>query len=509
MQTVSFSDGFYKRILDNMLEGCQILSFDWTYLYLNTTAERQSRRPSSELLGKRFFDAWPGVESTRLFALIRDCLEQRIPSELENEFQFTDGTSGWFELRISPIEEGVFIMSLDITRRKELEAQLRESEEQLRQSQKMESIGRLAAGVAHDFNNMLSVILGHVELAKMDNEIAQRLREHLGEIQRAAQSSSNLTKQLLAFARKQTISPQSVNLNDIIADKLPIIGRLIGRNIKTSWTPDPSLNNTLIDAAQFEQVLLNLCINARDAIGAAGTITIETGNCVVDEQYVITHPDAIMGDFVQLTVSDTGCGIARENIPKIFEPFFTSKQLGRGTGLGLSIVYGIIRQNNGFINVYSEVDQGSTFRVYLPCLQSDVTSVAPRDAGDYLSRGSETVLLVDDEPQILEVTKQLLESLGYHVLATSDPAEAVRLAADYPQEIHLMFTDVVMHQTTGPALAARVRESRPSMKLLYTSGYTENVVVHNGLLDPGINFLNKPFSMHELNSKTRQALDTL
>ena len=508
MQTASSSDGFYKSILDGMLEGCQILSFDWTYLYLNDTAEQQSRRPRAELLGKRFTDLWPGVESTELYRHIRDCLQQRTPSEFVNEFHFPNGTQGWFELRISPIPEGVFIMSIDITRRIQLEAQLRESEEQLRQSQKLEAIGRLAAGVAHDFNNMLAVILGRVELARRVPELEQQLRSHLLEIQRAAESASSLTKQLLAFARKQTVAPQVVNMNELVSPKLTMLRSLVGNLIQIEWIPHPELKSTLIDPGQFEQLLLNLCINARDAIGDSGKITIETCNSVVDEQYVRIHPDAKIGEFVQIAVSDDGCGIAKENMPKIFEPFYTSKQLGRGTGLGLSIVYGIIRQNNGFVNVYSEVGKGTTFRVYLPSTNKDVVPKPQAVGDDYLSRGNETVLLVDDEPSTLEVTKQLLESLGYHVLATDNPARAVRLANEYPQDIHLLCTDVVMQGVTGPALATTIRRSRPRMKLLYTSGYTENVVVHSGVVDPGVNFLNKPFTMRELNHKTREALDT-
>ena len=507
MQTLKLSDDFHKRVLDSMLEGCQIIAFDWTYLYLNAMALTQSRRSSDELVGRRFTEVWPGIEQTPLYSHISDCLTHGVASEFENEFYYPDGKRGWFELRISPVDEGAFIMSIDITRRKELEALLRKSDEQLQQSQKLESIGRLAAGVAHDFNNMLSVILGRVELATIGRDVDDQIRSHLLEIQKAAESSARLTKQLLAFARRQTIAPRTVDINELIEDRLAMIRTLVGSTIEVIWIPHPDLDATFVDISQFEQVLLNLCINARDAIDSEGTITIETSNSVVDEQYMLTHVDAIVGNFVQLSVSDSGCGIARENLAKIFEPFFTSKQLGRGTGLGLSIVYGIVRQNNGFVNVYSEVGNGTTFRVYLPCISDNAIATATPAADEYLSRGNETVLLVDDEPAILDVTTQLLESLGYHVLATSSPAEAIRIANDYPQEIHLLCTDVVMQGITGPALATSIRRSRPTMKLLYTSGYTENVVVHNGVVDPGINFLNKPFTMRELNTKTRAALD--
>jgi len=509
MGTLKLSDGFYKGLFDSMLEGCQIISFDWNYLYLNAAIVSQSRRDSSELLGKCFTEVWPGIEQTVLYTHIRDCLEGRVPSEFENEFAYPGGTRGWFELRVSPILEGAFIMSIDITRRKELETLLRKSDEQLQQSQKLESIGRLAAGVAHDFNNMLSVILGHVELAAIDCKPDTSIKSHLVEIQKAAESSARLTKQLLAFARRQTIAPQSVNLNELIEGYISIIRSLMGNHIEIVWNPTSTLGATYVDVSQFEQIILNLCINAGDAIGTEGTITIETFNTVVDEQYVYTHPDAIIGDFVQISVSDNGCGIAPENIGKIFEPFYTSKQLDRGTGLGLSIVYGIVRQNNGFINVDSEVGKGTTFRVYLPCTLTTRIESASTAIDQYLSRGSETVLLVDDERAILEVTKILLESLGYKVLATNDPAEAMRIALEYPQEIHLLCTDVVMQGITGPALAILLRRSRPTLKLLFTSGFRQDVVVHNGVLEVGINFLNKPFTMRELNSKMREALDVL
>ncbi len=505
----SHEGDFYKRIFENMLEGCQILSFDWTYLYLNATAERHNRRPNRELLGRKYQEMWPGVESTAVYGLIRQCLEQRIPSEIENEFIFPDGTPGWFELRISPIPEGVFVMSIDITSRKTLEKLLRESEDKLQQMQKMEAVGRLAAGVAHDFNNMLSVILGHVELAAMGENLGDRIRANLVEIRRAADSSSNLTKQLLAFARKQTTEPTNINLNSLVSKKLNMIQSLLGKHIKIDWLPADDLKLTTIDVSQFEQVMLNLCINARDAIGNDGAITLETHNVEVDSSYIDTHPEATEGKYVQFAVSDTGCGIAKEDLSKVFEPFFTSKQLGRGTGLGLSIVYGIVRQNGGFVNIYSEVGKGSTFRVYFPCELTGVETTRTIDRDDYLNRGSETVILVDDEPSIVNVTKQMLESLGYHVLASSDPEEATRIATEYPREIHLLCTDVMLQHTTGPALAARIQSNRPTMKLLYTSGFTENVVVHNGVLDAGINFLNKPYTIKELNRKVREALDSL
>ena len=507
MRTLKLSDDFYKRILDGMLEGCQIISFDWTYLYLNATCERQSRRESGELLGRRFTEVWPGIENTVLYEHISDCLDRGVSSEFENEFIYPDGTQSWFELRISPVLEGAFIMSIDITRRKELECLLRKSDEQLQQSQKLESIGRLAAGVAHDFNNMLSVILGRVELAMIDRNLDDATRKHLTEIQKAGESSARLTKQLLAFARRQTIDPKTVDLNDLVENNLSMIRTLIGNHIEIAWLPTLKLNPTFVDVSQFDQLLLNLCINARDAIGNSGLITIETSNTVVDEQYVLAHPDSKVGNFVQLTVSDNGCGIESQNIAKIFEPFYTSKKLGMGTGLGLSIVYGIVRQNSGFVNVYSEVGKGTTFRVYFPSNLEKQNIADTQITEQYLARGCETVLLVDDESAILEVTQKLLESLGYHVLAANDPSDAMRIAADYPQEIHLLCTDVVMKDITGPALATILRRNRPDMRLLYTSGYTENVVVHNGVLDPGINFLDKPFTMHGLKRKVREALD--
>jgi PAS domain S-box-containing protein len=498
---------FYKDILDYMLEGCQILDFNWHYLYLNSTAEYHNRRPNQELLGKVYTDMWPGVEQTEVYRLLKACMEQRTPQAMENEFTFPDGSQGWFELRISPVPEGIFIMSLDISDRKQAEDVLRKTEEQLRQAQKLEAIGQLAGGVAHDFNNMLGVILGHVEMAMGQLESSHKIYRDLQQIHQASLKSADLTRQLLAFARRQTIDPKVLDVNKSISSMLKLLRRLIGEDITLQWKPDKKLHRIKIDPSQVEQVLANLCVNARDAIGSIGQISIETQNVSIDKDYCADHQGFIEGDFVVISVSDNGSGMDREAQQKIFEPFFTTKAMGQGTGLGLATVYGIVKQNRGFINVYSEPGYGSSFNIYLPGYLDEAEEL-PLEKGDPLtSSGNETVLLVEDDADMLEITRVMLENLGYHVLPAHSPSDAIHLAASYPSRIHLLITDVIMPEMTGPDLAERIMETIPGIGRLFVSGYTANVITHRGVLKKDVYFLAKPFSRKQLGDKVREVLD--
>ena len=397
----------------------------------------------------------------------------------------------------------------DITPRKLAESEREKLQAQLSQSQKMESVGRLAGGVAHDFNNMLNVILGYAELA-MD-QIAPNHPIHgaLEEILNAARRSAEITRQLLAFARKQTIAPKVLDLNETVEGMLKMLRRLIGENIALAWIPAPDIWPVRMDPSQLDQILANLCVNARDAIADVGRITIETGKVTFDEAYCADHPGFIPGDYVMLAVSDNGSGIAPEILENLFEPFFTTKDVGQGTGLGLATVYGIVKQNKGFINVYSEPEKGTTFRIYLFRHQDDTIQKSRKDPTIPDSRGNETILLVEDEPAILKMAAMMLERLGYSVLGANSPGQAIGLAHEHAGEIHLLMTDVIMPEMNGKDLAGHLRAMYPNLKCLFMSGYSANVIAHHGVLDTGVNFIQKPFSRQELAASVRKSLSEM
>lgn len=388
----------------------------------------------------------------------------------------------------------------DLTEQKKLEAQLR-------QAQKMEAVGQLAGGVAHDFNNKLTVIVGYAELALKRLKPDNPLYNNFIEIRRAADSSAELTRQLLAFGRKQTIAPKVLDLNETIENMLRMIRRLIGEGIDLSWVPKSQLWLVNIDPAQIDQVLANLCVNARDAIAGVGKLTIETGNAAFDDEYCDQHSGYVTGDYVMLAVSDDGCGMDEKTIDKIFEPFFTTKGTGQGTGLGLSTVYGIVKQNNGFINVYSEPGEGTTIKVYFPRHRGIAEQAGTDILLEPVTMGSETILLVEDEPSILSLGKTMLEGLGYHVLSAGSPLEAINLVEGYKNRIDLLLTDVVLPEMNGKELARRIRLFYPDIDVLFMSGYTANVIAHHGVLDNGVNFLQKPYSHQSLAAKIREVLD--
>jgi len=380
-------------------------------------------------------------------------------------------------------------------------------EVQLHQAQKMESVGRLAGGVAHDFNNMLGVILGYTELAMERVEPDDPLHANLEKIQGAAQRSADLTRQLLAFARKQTVSPKVIDLNDTIENMLKLLRRLIGEDLDLAWHPAKEVWPVKIDPTQVDQILTNLFVNARDAFTDLGKVTIETGNTIFDEDYCRVHAGFVPGEYTMLAVSDNGCGMDKETQSHLFEPFFTTKEVGKGTGLGMATVYGVVKQNNGFINVYSEPGQGTTFKIYLPRHLSKAVPLSEKEPDKPGERGRETVLLVEDEPTILEMTTEMLQNLGYTVLAAGTPGEAVRLAHEHPGRIDLLLTDVVMPEMNGRQLAGNLLAHYPVLKRLFMSGYTANVIAHHGVLDEGVHFIQKPFSKKDLGEKLREALD--
>jgi len=399
-------------------------------------------------------------------------------------------------------------ISLDITERKRAEAEREKLQAQLLQAQKMESVGRLAGGVAHDFNNTLQAILGHAEMAMEQLDPAQPPYADLAEVRKAAERAAAVTRQLLAFARKQTAAPKLLDLNASVEGMLRMLRRLIGEDIDLAWLPGKGLGAVKMDPSQVDQILANLCVNARDAITGVGKVTIETRAVTFDDAYCARHAGFLPGDYVLLAVSDNGCGMDKHTLDNIFEPFFTTKDVRQGTGLGLATVYGIVKQNDGFINVYSEPGRGSTFKVYLPRhggtpeqLPGQADTAAPA------ARGHETILLVEDEPAILKVAAMMLQELGYTVLAAASPRESLRLAETHRGKIDLLMTDVVMPEMNGLDLAKKLLGDHPDLKHIFVSGYTANVIAHHGVLEPGVHFVQKPFTMKELAQKVRQVLD--
>ncbi|MDD2899163.1 MAG: response regulator [Desulfuromonadaceae bacterium] len=381
------------------------------------------------------------------------------------------------------------------------------TEAQLQQAQKMEAVGRLAGGVAHDFNNMLSVILGHAELALLGTDPSVPLYEHLTLIQNAANRSTALTRQLLAFARKQTIVPKVLDLNDAVSGMLKMLQRLIGEDIRLTWQPGTELWQVKVDPSQIDQILANLSVNARDAIADVGMITIETGNCTFDENNHADHPEILAGDYVWISVNDNGCGIDNETQAHIFEPFFTTKAPGEGTGLGLATVFGIVKQNKGFINVYSEPGMGAAFKIYIPRYLGRDEHTTSESVEIQIPRGNETILVVEDEPAILNMTKRILEKQGYTVATANTPGEAVRLAKEYSGGFQLLVTDVIMPEMNGRDLAKTLLLQHPNIRCLFMSGYTADVIAHHGVLDEGVHFIQKPFSLSGLAVKVREILD--
>ena len=407
----------------------------------------------------------------------------------------------WLDGRIVRLQ-----IATDISMLKKMELEHNRVEEQLRQAQKMESVGRLAGGVAHDFNNMLQAILGHMDLALTQVDPDQPIFADLQQIKRAAERSADLVRQLLAFARKQTISPKVLDLNDTVDGTLKMLRRLIGEDIDLVWLPGHGLWQVKVDPGQIDQILANLAVNARDAIAGVGKITIETDNVTLDEVYCGEHVGFKAGKYVLLAVSDDGMGMDQTVLEHLFEPFFTTKAVGKGTGLGLATVYGIVKQNEGFINVYSEPSRGTTIKIYLPAHRTKEERAHLKKGGEPMAGGRENILLVEDEPTILDLTTAMLERLGYTVVGAKAPGEAIRLAREHAGEIQLLITDVIMPEMNGRDLAKNVISLYPDIKRLFMSGYTANIIAHHGVLDEGVHFIQKPFSMKDLAEKVREAL---
>ncbi|MET0794094.1 MAG: ATP-binding protein [Polyangiaceae bacterium] len=395
----------------------------------------------------------------------------------------------------------------ELAERERAEAALRKSEEQLRQSQKMEAIGRLSGSVAHDFNNLLSVILSYSDLVLSDLKPIDPLRADIESIRRAGEKAADLTRQLLAFSRQQVLTPRTLDLAEILRESEKMLRRLLSEDIEIVTHYARSLSRVKVDPGQIDQVLLNLVVNARDAMPDGGKLTIETKDVVLDESYTSEHFGVASGPHVMLAVSDTGVGMDQQTQARIFEPFFTTKDIGKGTGLGLSTVFGIVKQSGGHIWVYSEPGGGTTFKVYLPVSEGADVEPPLETLAPTTLHGTETILLVEDQDEVRRVAQAILRRSGYHVIEARNAGEALLSCERHPRTIHLLLTDVVMPQVSGRELAERLITIRPEMRVLYMSGYTENVIVHHGILDSGISYLQKPIVPDLLLRRVREVLD--
>ncbi len=430
----------------------------------------------------------------------------------EVRIRLPSGETRWIMLTSTPRLAGEEILwdgiELDITERKLAEEERQMLESQLVQAQKMDSIGQLAGGVAHDFNNMLGVILGNTEMALESLSPDQPLHAELLEVRKAAERSANLTRQLLAFARKQPADPRVLDLNETVEGMLKMIRRLIGESVAVDWRPVAEGVRVEMDPSQIDQILVNLCVNARDAIGAEGRVAISTGAAVFDEAACTRRPGAFPGRYAWIAVEDNGHGMDTGTLEHIFEPFFTTKGAGRGTGLGLATVYGIVRQNRGFIGVDSTPGRGTAFTIYLPRSEAEGEPVPESvPARSTLGPGSRTVLLVEDEPAILQMVRHLLERWGCTVLAAESPAEAIRLAREHSGNIDLLLTDVVMPDMNGRELARRLQQMRPGLRCLFMSGHMAGILAQHGVLGSHVHFIHKPFTARSLMDKVREAMD--
>src|SRR5438552_18615776 len=504
-QALRNSEQSYRSLVDGVRDVIFALSPGGEVTSLNPAFEEMTGFPPAEWVG-RPFEAFVHPDDV---PLALDLFGRVLQGEPRPTIQFRiltrAGTyrvaefSATAQLRDGRLT-GILGIGRDVTERLGLE-------QQLRQAQKMEAVGRLAGGVAHDFNNILTAITGHAELLLEDLGLHDPRRADVDEIRRSAERAAGLTRQLLAFSRQQVLQPKVVDVNALVLDMDKLLRRLIGEDVELATVLDPALGRVKADPGQLEQVIVNLAVNARDAMLDGGKLTLETRNIDLDSSYTLEHSLVNPGPYVQLTVSDSGIGMDEETQAHAFEPFFTTKPRGQGTGLGLAMVYGTVQQSGGFIWVYSEPGRGATFKIYLPRVDAPVESAAPPAPVERPPRGSETVLLAEDEPAVRAIARQALERQGYTVLAAPSGADALALAAQHGATIHLLLTDVVMPGMSGRDLADRLTAQRPGIRVLYISGYTDNAIVRHGMLEPGLAYLQKPFRPDALVRKVREVLD--
>jgi two-component system, cell cycle sensor histidine kinase and response regulator CckA len=526
-----------STILDGINDTYFAVDRNWRFVALNRHAADFFGRDREQLIDKIIWEVFPEVEGDPFYDQYHRAMLEGMVIHFEAETRLHPGR--WLEAHVYPSEDGLMIDLRDITARKQAEAALRRAhdelelrvaartaelaaanlslqreiaernnlKEQLIQAQKMEAIGLLAGGVAHDFNNLLTAIIGYCQVLLMRLSPDDPLRHMVEEVDKAGHRAAALTSQLLAFSRKQIMHPRRLHLNILISDLSRMLKRLIGEDVEVITALRPDLGWVKADPGQIEQVLMNLVINARDAMLNGGKLTIETANVELDEAYGLHHFAVQPGPYIMLAVSDTGVGMSRETLSRIFEPFYTTKEKGKGTGLGLSTVFGIVKQSGGDIWVYSEPERGTTFKIYLPRLTDPETQTEAAFTPPQLARGQETILLVEDEESVREMTRKILEMSGYTVLEARDAEDALKIAQHEPRDIHLLLTDVIMPQLSGRSLANAISMVRSHLKVLYVSGYTDDAIVHHGVLDADVAFLQKPFTPEALTRKVRATLD--
>jgi two-component system sensor histidine kinase EvgS len=505
------SDAFSSSLLEFSPTAIVVYNPDTSIRYVNPFFEKLTGFSSMDVLGLKH--PYPWSVDDKKYGSIEKRQKEGVKRG-EREYRKKNGEHAWAEIDVTPIyREGELVYSLgtwiDISDRKNAEQEKEKLQKQLQQAQKMEAIGNLAGGVAHDYNNISSVIMGYAELALTAVKPDDPLHGYISHILDASKRAADITKQLLAFARKQPIAPKVLDLNKTIEGMLSMIKRLIGEDIDLAWMPAKETWPVKIDPAQLDQILVNLCVNARGAIENVGKVTIETANIVFDEDYCSNHLGFKSGEYAMFAVSDDGIGMTVEQQEKIFEPFFTTKDVGKGTGLGLSTIYGIVKQNNGFINVYSEPGKGSTFRIYLPREENaqPVKTVEKKVTTPSSGHG-QTIMVVEDDNAILELIEMILERLEYNVLSASTPKKAVILAEGYKGKIDLLITDTVLPEMNGRELANELCKRDKDLKVLFMSGYTANVIIHRGVLDEGINYIGKPFSLEAFATKVKEVLES-
>jgi len=474
---------------------------EWRHIVVNKALADFFGRAPEDLIGLTDFDIMPADGAATCRASDQKALEERrvvITKETMGNRVFQTSK---FPVALKNGNLGVGGFIRDITEQERLE-------KQLQQAQKMESVGRLAGGVAHDFNNKLTVILGYAQLAMDDLDPANPVYANLRQVIEAGKQSVDIVRQLLAFARKQTIAPKVLDLNETIEGMLKMLRRLIGEDIDVAWKPDTNLWKVKMDPSQIDQILANLCVNARDAIEGVGKVTIETENVVLDENYCADRAGFVPGDYVMLGVSDDGCGMDEETLANVFEPFFTTKEVGKGTGLGLPTVYGIVKQNNGFVNIYSEPGKGTSIKIYMPRHSEEALEPVEAVEAEMVHGHGETILVVEDETSVLQLAQRILDKMGYRVLTACTPSQAIDTARDHEGDIRLLITDVVLSEMSGKDLSAEIQRIRPRIRVLFMSGYTANVIAHHGVLDDGVAFIEKPFTFDALARKVSETMSS-
>ncbi len=504
----------YEFIVNTSRDFMALIDENYMYVAVNEAYCKAHNRTRSQIIGRTVADVW-GEE--RYLTQIKTNLDKCFAGNevhYQNQFEFATLGQRYFDVACYPYQDDegtvthVVVVSRDITKRKQAEEALRETEEQYRQAQKLEAVGRLAGGVAHDFNNLLTVIIGHSEfLLSLYYNPDDPRRAEVEQIKQAAERASMLTRQLLAFSRQQTLKPQILNLNQVILNLEKMLRRLIGEDVFLVTKLAPDLGQIKADPGQMEQVLMNLAVNARDAMPRGGRLILATANIALDQNRAFHPPPLTPGPYILLTVTDTGLGMDAETQAHIFEPFFTTKAVGKGTGLGLSTVYGIVQQSDGHIQVESIPGQGTTFKIYLPQVEPTVESTLPGPVSGTTLGGPETILIVEDEASVRSITSKILQRQGYRVLEADRAETALTVCQEHEGRIDLLIADVIMPGQSGPELAKRLVQLYPNLKVLFVSGYTDEMLDEHGVLAPGIILLEKPFSPETLSHKVREVLD--